>query len=59
MSKKKKQQKRYLYEEILAFLQHNSGKQFNYKQIGAAMELNTEGERLELMEALAALGNKG
>lgn len=59
MSKKKKQPKRYLFEEILAFLQHNSGKQFNYKQIGAAMELNTEGERLELMEALAALVSKG
>jgi ribonuclease R len=59
MSKKKKQQKRYLFEEILAFLQHNSGKSFNYKQIGAAMELNSEGERLELMEALSALVNKG
>ena len=57
--KKKKQPKRYLFEEILAFLQHNSGKTFNYKQIGAAMELNTEGERLELMESLHALTGKG
>ncbi|HWY11977.1 MAG TPA: ribonuclease R, partial [Bacteroidia bacterium] len=59
MSKKKKQPKRYLFEEILAFLQHNSGKAFNYKQIGAAMELNTEGERLELMESLHTLQSKG
>lgn len=59
MAKKKKQPKRYLFEEILAFLQHNSGKTFNYKQIGAAMELNTEGERLELMESLHALVEKG
>src|SRR6266436_8713553 len=59
MSKKKKQPKRYLFEEILAFLQHNSGKTFNYKQIGSAMELNTEGERLELMESLHALQSKG
>jgi ribonuclease R len=59
MAKKKKQPKRYLFEEILAFLQHNSGKTFNYKQIGAAMELNTEGERLELMESLHTLVDKG
>lgn len=59
MSKKKKPVKRYLFEEILAFLQHNSGKTFNYKQIGAAMELNTEGERLELMESLHTLQSKG
>lgn len=59
MAKKKKQPKRYLFEEILAFLQHNSGKTFNYKQIGAAMELNSEGERLELMESLHTLVSKG
>ncbi len=59
MAKKKKQPKRYLFEEILAFLQHNSGKTFNYKQIGGAMELNTEGERLELMESLHTLVEKG
>lgn len=59
MSKKKKQPKRYLFEEVLAFLQHNAGKQFNYKQIGAAMELNSEGERLELLEVLHGLQHKG
>lgn len=55
MAKKKKQTKKYLFEEVLAFLQHNGEKTFNYKQIGAAMELNTDGERLELMEVLEAL----
>jgi ribonuclease R len=59
MSKKKKQPKRYLFEEVLAFLQHNPGKRFNYKQIGAAMELNSEGERLELLEILHNLQDKG
>ncbi|MGZ4036298.1 MAG: ribonuclease R [Bacteroidia bacterium] len=55
MAKQKKQPKRYLFEEVLAFLQHNSGKSFNYKQIGAAMELNAEADRLQLMEVLAGL----
>ena len=59
MSKKKKQPKRYLFEEVLAFLRHNAGKQFNYKQIGAAMELNSEGERLELLEVLHGLQSQG
>lgn len=59
MAKKKKQIKKYLFEEVLAFLQHNSEKAFNYKQIGAAMELNTDGERLELMEVLEALKHQG
>jgi ribonuclease R len=59
MSKKKKQPKRFLFEEVLSFLQHNAGKIFNYKQIGAAMELNSEGERLELLEVLHGLQQKG
>lgn len=59
MAKKKKQKKSYLFEEVLAFLQHNSEKSFNYKQIGAAMELNTDGARLELMEVLEALKQQG
>lgn len=59
MSRKKKQPKRYLFEEVLAFLQHNSEKTFNYKQIGAAMELNSEAERLELIETLHALQGRG
>lgn len=56
---KKKQPKRYLFEEVLAFLQHNSEKSFNYKQIGAAMEHNTEAERVELIEVLEALKDQG
>jgi ribonuclease R len=59
MARSKKQPKKYLFEEVLAFLQHNSDKAFNYKQIGAAMEHNTEGERLELMEVLLALKDQG
>jgi ribonuclease R len=54
MSKNKKP-KKFLFEEVLAFLQHNSEKTFNYKQIGAAMEINSEGERLQLIETLQAL----
>lgn len=58
MSKNKKP-KKFLFEEVLAFLQHNSEKTFNYKQIGAAMEINSEGERLKLIETLHALKESG
>ncbi len=54
MSKNKKP-KKFLFEEVLAFLQHNSEKSFNYKQIGAAMEINLESERAQLIETLQAL----
>ncbi len=54
MSKNKKP-KRYLFEEVLDFLKHNDTKAFNYKQLGAAMEINTDSERLELIEVLEAL----
>lgn len=59
MSKKKKPSKRYLFEEVLAFLKHNSGKAFNYKQLGAAMEIENEGERFALIETLEALKQQG
>ncbi len=59
MSKKKKQPKKYLFEEVLSFLQHNSDKNFNYKQIGAAMEHNSDSERLELIEVLEGLKQQG
>ncbi|MFO0435658.1 MAG: ribonuclease R [Sphingobacteriaceae bacterium] len=58
MSKNKKP-KKFLFEEVLAFLQHNSEKSFNYKQIGAAMEINSEVERLQLIETLQALKQNG
>ena len=58
MSKNKKP-KRYLFEEVLDFLKHNDSKTFNYKQLGAAMEINNEGERLQLIEILASLKQQG
>lgn len=58
MSKNKKPQ-RYLFEEVLDFLKHNDSKAFNYKQLGAAMEINTDGERLQLIEALQGLKQQG
>ena len=58
MSKNKKP-KRFLFEEVLAFLQHNSNKSFNYKQLGAAMEINNESERFMLIETLEALKQQG
>jgi len=58
MSKNKKP-KRYLFEEVLDFLKHNDTKAFNYKQLGAAMEINSDGERLELIEVLEALKKQG
>lgn len=54
MSKNKKPQ-RYLFEEVLDFLKHNDDKTFNYKQLGAAMEINTEEERIQLIDILASL----
>ena len=41
---KKKQPKRYLFEEVLTFLKHNDGKSFNYKQLGAAMDIDNESD---------------
>ncbi len=58
MSKNKKP-KRYLFEEVLAFLKHNSGKTFNYKQLGAAMEVQSESERFMLIETLEGLKAQG
>jgi ribonuclease R len=58
MSKNKKP-KRYLFEEVLDFLKHNESKTFNYKQLGAAMELNSDQERLELIEVLVNLKKEG
>jgi hypothetical protein len=55
MAKSKKQPKKsYLFEEVLAFLQHNSDKTFNYKQLGSAMEIQSESERFSLLETLEA-----
>ena len=58
MSKNKKPQ-RYLFEEVLDFLKHNDSKTFNYKQLGAAMEINNDQERLQLIEALELLKTQG
>lgn len=56
---KKKQAKRFLFEEVLAFLKHNSDKAFNYKQLGAAMEIDNESDRFALLETLEALKHQG
>jgi ribonuclease R len=56
---KKKQPQRYLFEEVLAFLKHNSGKAFNYKQVASAMEIENESERFTLLETLEALKHQG
>jgi ribonuclease R len=58
MSKNKKPQ-RFLFEEVLDFLKHNDSKAFNYKQLGAAMEINVDAERIELIEVLTALKQQG
>lgn len=56
---KKKQPKRYLFEEVLAFLRHNNEKAFNYKQLGSAMEIDNEGDRFALLETLEELKHQG
>lgn len=58
MSKNKKPQ-RYLFEEVLDFFKHNDDKTFNYKQLGAAMEIYTDTERLQLIEILDSLKQQG
>lgn len=58
MSKNKKP-KRYLFEDVLDFLKHNDSKAFNYKQLGAAMEINNESERFMLIEILESLKQQG
>jgi len=59
MSKNKKPKQNFLFEEVLAFLQHNSEKSFNYKQVGAAMEINSDSERAQLIETLQTLKQNG
>ena len=59
MAKSKKQSKRYLFEEVLTFLKHNSEKSFNYKQLGSAMEIDNEGDRFALLETLEELKHQG
>jgi ribonuclease R len=59
MAKSKKQPKRYLFEEVLTFLKHNSEKSFNYKQLGAAMEIDNESDRFTLLETLEELKHQG
>ena len=56
---KKKQPKRFLFEEVLTFLKHNSDKAFNYKQLGAAMEIDNESDRFALLETLEELKHQG
>ena len=58
MSRTKKP-KRFLFEEVLDFLKHNDSKVFNYKQLGAAMEINSDQERVQLIEALEGLKQQG
>ena len=58
MSRTKKP-KRFLFEEVLDFLKHNDTKVFNYKQLGAAMEINSDQERVQLIEALEGLKEQG
>jgi ribonuclease R len=58
MPKHKKPQ-RYLFEEVLAFMQHNDSKTFNHKQLSAAMEIYDEEERHALIETLDALKQQG
>ena len=58
MSKNKKP-KRFLFEEVLDFLKHNASKTFNYKQLGAAMEINVDAERAQLIEVLTSLKQQG
>src|SRR5687767_9041638 len=58
MSRNKKP-KRFLVEEVLDFLKHNDSKTFNYKQLGAAMEIDAEAERFMLIETLEELSRQG
>ncbi len=58
MSKNKKP-KRHFFEDVLDFLKHNDSKSFNYKQLGAAMEINNESERFMLIEILESLKQQG
>lgn len=55
----KKKPKRYLFEEVLDFLKHNDAKSFNYKQLGAAMEINDQEGRDQLSETLEELKKQG
>ncbi len=55
MSKNKKPSKSYLFEQVLDLLKHNAGKALNHKQISAGLEINTDPERLQVIEVLELL----
>ncbi|MBC7861652.1 MAG: RNB domain-containing ribonuclease, partial [Bacteroidia bacterium] len=60
MAKKKKApQKHFLFESVLDFLKNNPSRSYNYKQIGAALEMDQEGDRFKIIEVLEELANKG
>jgi ribonuclease R len=56
---RKKRQKKYLFEQVLDVLKANAGKTLNYKQIGAALEIDNEAERFLITEVLDALVKQG
>ncbi len=59
MAKNKKPVKRYLFEEVLDLLKNNAARPLNYKQISAAIEVNTDPERLAIIEVLEQLVQQG
>jgi ribonuclease R len=55
MSRKKRKQTRYLFEEVLNVLKKDTDKALNYKQISAELEITEEIDRLKVLEVLEEL----
>ncbi len=55
MSRKKRKQTRYLFEEVLNVLKKDTNKALNYKQISAELEITEEIDRLKVLEVLEEL----
>lgn len=59
MARKSKKEGKFLFEEVIALLDANPGKLWNYKQVAAGLHVEKPEERQHLSEILADLVTKG
>jgi ribonuclease R len=59
MARKRSKAAEYLFEQILDVFKHNAAKQLNYRQVAGMLEISDEPGRLDVIEVLDALKEKG
>ncbi len=56
---KRNQPQKYLFEEVLNVMKHNAGKSMNHKQLAAALEIESDLERVMIIDVLEQLKTQG